>query len=189
MDSAKRRQDLLGLTTGLAFGALLSRGKLARHRVIHEQLRLADHRVLKVMGTAIAVWAAGLWALSEAGLAKTEVKPLKLGGVVGGGALFGAGLAVLGYCPGTSLAAAGEGNRDAAIGVLGMLAGAATFVALYPALARVIEAGDLGNITLPGVTGTPTWPWVTSLVGASLTAALWDVRRARLPGAQASSSV
>ena len=48
---------LLGLATGLAFGALLQRGRLSRHEVILGQLLLRDGRVVKTMATAVAVGA------------------------------------------------------------------------------------------------------------------------------------
>lgn len=175
--AAETSKRLLGLATGLVFGALLQRGKVSRHAVVHDQLTFRDHRVAKVMGTALAVSAAGLWTLQRKGGASPEVKPLEVGGVVGGAALFGVGLAVLGYCPGTSLAAVGEGNRDALIGVLGMLAGAATFVASYSAVAPAIQkGGDLGKITLPMVTKTPAWPWVAGLAATALTSVVLDRR-------------
>ena len=104
---------LLGLLTGVAFGALLQRGRLARYDVILGQLLLRDGRVVKAMGSAVAVGAIGVHALVRRGLAKKEIKPMKVGGIVGGAALFGAGLALLGYCPGTAVAAVGEGRRDA----------------------------------------------------------------------------
>jgi hypothetical protein len=141
---------LLGLVTGVAFGALLQRGRLDRREVILGQLRLRDFRVVKTMATAVAVGAVGYHALERRGRGGAPVKPLKVGGIVGGSALFGAGLALLGYCPGTCVAAAGEGQRDAFAGIAGMLAGAAAFVALYPKLARLIDAGgDFGKLTVP----------------------------------------
>jgi uncharacterized membrane protein YedE/YeeE len=102
------------------------------------------------MATGVATGALGLHTLVQLGLARTHIKPLKVGGIVGGAVLFGAGLALLGYCPGTGVAAVGEGRKDALAGVLGMLAGAAAFVALSPRLAPVIEAGgDFGKLTVP----------------------------------------
>jgi uncharacterized membrane protein YedE/YeeE len=144
---------LLGLATGLAFGALLQRGRVSRHDVIVGQLLLRDHRVVKTMATAVAVGGVGVHVLVRKGITSKEVKPMKVGGVTLGAVLFGAGLAVAGYCPGTSVAALGEGRRDALATVLGMLAGAVAFVALYPRLLPVIEAGgDLGKTTLPSLT-------------------------------------
>lgn len=163
---------LLGLVTGLVFGALLQRGRLARHEVIMGQLRLRDSSVGKAMGTAMAVGAVGYQALRESGLAAPGVKPMKVGGVVAGATLFGAGLALLGYCPGTSVAAAGEGKRDAVAGVAGMLAGAAAFVALHSKIAPMLDAGgDFGKITLPDVTRSSGWPWVAGIAGGGLAAA------------------
>ncbi|MFN2427200.1 MAG: DUF6691 family protein [Candidatus Binatia bacterium] len=170
-EDAKR---LLGLATGLVFGALLQRGRLARHEVIMDQLLLRDSRVGRAMGTAVAVGAVGYQALRASGLDASEVKPMKVGGVVAGATLFGAGMALLGYCPGTSLAAVGEGQRDAVAGVAGMLAGAAAFVALQSKIAPLLEAGgDYGKLTLPEVTETSPWPWAAGIAGGTAaTAAL-----------------
>jgi hypothetical protein len=50
-----------------------------------------------------------------------------------------------------------------------MLAGAPAFVAAWPALQPVIKGlGDMGKITLPGVTGTSPWLWIAALVGVGL---------------------
>lgn len=140
---------LLGLATGLAFGALLQRGRVSRYEVILGQLRFRDGRVVKTMATAVAVGALGIHALVRNGVVSKNVKPMKVGGVTLGAVLFGAGLAVAGYCPGTSVVALGEGRKDALATVLGMLAGASLFVAVYPQLVPVLEAGgDLGKRTL-----------------------------------------
>jgi uncharacterized membrane protein YedE/YeeE len=94
----------------------------------------------------VAVGALGVYALERKGIMSRDVKPMKVGGVTLGAVLFGAGLAVSGYCPGTSVTAVGEGRRDALATVLGMLAGAGAFVALYPRVVPIIDAGgDLGK--------------------------------------------
>ena len=162
---------LLGLGTGIVFGGLLQRGRASRYDAILAQLRLRDGSVARMMGTAIAVGAVGVHALVRAGKAKLDIKPLQLGGVVGGGVLFGTGLAVLGYCPGTTLAAIGEGRRDAMVGALGMLAGAGLFVRAYPTIEPLIKAGDQGKTMLPRIGGSP-WPWVGGLASAVAASAL-----------------
>ena len=153
---------LLGLFSGAAFGALLRRGHASRSDLIMRQLQLEDASIVKIMATAVAVGAAGVHALARAGRGKIDVKPLQLGGIVGGGLVFGTGLALLGYCPGTSLAAVGEGRRDALAGVLGMLAGAGLFVQAYPALEPLISAGDRGKVSL-APPGRSPWPWVAGI--------------------------
>ena len=164
----------LGLGTGIAFGALLQKGRVAKYEVIVDQLLLRDATVAKVMATAMAVGAVGVHALVQSGRATYDIKPLRLGSILGGAVLFGSGLAVSGYCPGTTIAAVGEGRRDAIAGLLGMLAGAAVFVRVYPKLKPALEAGDRGKVTLPRATRTSPWPWVAGLATAVLAFAVVD---------------
>jgi len=171
----------LGLGTGVVFGVLLQKGRVAKYDVIVDQLLFRDNTVAKVMGTAVAVGAAGVYALVQSGRAKLDVKPLKVGGIVGGAGLFGAGIAVLGYCPGTSLAAVGEGRRDALAGTLGMLAGAGLFVRAYPRIKPLLEAGDYGKTTLPSATRTSPWAWIAGIATAVALGALAPSATARRP--------
>ena len=141
---------LLGLATGVVFGVLLQKGRVAKFPVIVGQFLLKDWTVAKIMGTAVVVGAAGVYALVATGHADLHVKPLLLGGVLLGGVLFGVGMTVLGYCPGTTVAACGEGRRDAAAGVLGITiviglhgawpARAAAFLGLAQAFALAVTA-------------------------------------------------
>ena len=156
---------LLGLLTGIIFGVLLQKGRVAKLDVIVGQLRLNDWTVVKVMATAVAVGSIGVHALVSMGIAELHIKPALLAGVLAGGVLFGVGLALFGYCPGTGVAASGEGHTDAKVGVAGMLAGALLYVVAYPVLKPLIAAlGDWGKVTWPQWTGTSPWPWVAGLV-------------------------
>jgi uncharacterized protein len=155
---------VLGLLTGILFGFLLQKGRVAKHGVIVGQLVLRDFTVFRIMLTAIAVGSVGFWALVWIGATPVEVKPAQLGGILVGALLFGSGLAVLGYCPGTTVAAVGEGRRDAVAGLLGMLAGAFVFVRGFPFFDRVQQsASDLGAVTLPDVTRLAPVIWVAGL--------------------------
>lgn len=158
---------ILGLLAGIAFGFLLQKGQVAKFQKILGQLLLKDWTVLKIMATAIAVGTVGVHVLVAMGMASIHIQPAMLGRVIVGAVLFGAGLAVFGLCPGTSVAACGEGRRDAMIGVLGMFAGAATYVAAFPVLQPMFTAmGDFGKVTLPQFTGTSPWQWVGAVVVA-----------------------
>lgn len=176
---------ILGLLTGIAFGFFLQKGRVAKFDVILGQLLLKDWTVVKIMATAIAVGSVGVYALVAMGMATLHIKPALLGGVITGGLLFGAGMAVFGYCPGTGVAASGEGHRDAMVGVAGMLCGAAVYVALYPSLKPMITAlADWGKITLPEAASTSPWPWVLGLVAVIVFALLMleNRRRGELQG-------
>ncbi len=146
--------------------------------------------MVKMMGTAVVIGAVGVYALVAADMASLHIRPALLGGVLAGAVCFGVGMAVFGYCPGTSIAGCGEGRRDAMVGVLGMFTGAALYVALYEQLAPVVKSlGDWGKITLPEATHTSPWLWITLLVaggGAAFLFDRWQCRKARVHSANLS---
>ena len=171
---------ILGLVTGLVFGLLLQKGRVAKYEVLTGQFLFRDWTVAKVMGTAILVGALGVQLLVAGGLATLHVKAAQIGAVVLGGVLFGVGVAVLGLCPGTSVAALGEGRRDALAGLSGMLAGAIVFVLSTPLVKTIRGWSDLGKITLPEVTGTPPLAWAGgAAVLAAIGGVIWIVRSTR----------
>lgn len=168
----------LGLLTGIIFGFLLQKGRVAKYEVIVGQFLFTDWTVVKTMGTAVIVGAVGVYALVAADLASLDIRPLLFGGVLAGAVCFGIGMATLGYCPGTSVAGCGEGRRDALFGVLGMFAGAGLFVLLFPKVQPVVHgAGNAGKVTLPELTSTSPWLWISSLaVGGLMAVALTNLR-------------
>jgi hypothetical protein len=175
----------LGLLTGVAFGFLLQKGRVAKYEAILGQLLLRNWTVFKVMLTAVVVGSIGVYALVGAGVARLDVWPFQPAAVLVGAVTFGVGLAVLGYCPGTGLAGSGEGGRDAMVGVLGMLTGAGVFVAAFDPLQRVaLSLGDYGKVTVPELLGVPPGVVIVALaVGAGL--AFWLVERSERAGPSA----
>jgi hypothetical protein len=159
----------LGLLTGVVFGFLLQKGQVTKFRTIVGQFLLRDFTVLKVMLTAVVVGGIGVYAMHGLEWASLHVKPLVLGGVVLGGLLFGVGMALLGYCPGTGVAAMAEGSRHAIFGVLGMLVGAALYAEVYPLLkTTVLTQGAFGKVTLASLTGVSPWVYLAALaIGAT----------------------
>lgn len=159
-----------GLLTGIGFGILLQRAEVIRFDRQIGALLLKDMTIVKFMLTTILVGMVGVYLLVDLGLAKLSLKPLVLGGNVLGGLIFGAGWALLGYCPGTAGAALGEGRVDALAGMAGMLLGAGVYAEAYPALkTSVLTWGDFGKLTLPSVMGINHWPVILALcVGGAL---------------------
>jgi uncharacterized protein len=180
LDSSK---DLaLGLLIGLVFGFALQKGRVTKFRVIVGQFLLRDFTVLKVMLTAIVVGSIGVHALVGLDLASFSIKPAQLLAVGLGGLLFGVGMVLLGFCPGTAFGGLAEGSRPAATGILGMAAGAVAFAFSYGFISRlVLPVGDLGPVTLPGLSGLPSWVLVTALAAVSIGIFVVLERRARLP--------
>jgi len=148
---------ILGALTGLAFGFILQRGSVTRFNTIVDQLRLKDFTVLKVMLTAIIVGGIGIYTMRAVGMdVPLHIKGTKVLGIVLGGGIFGIGMAILGYCPGTVVAAVGDGSRHAWFGILGMFVGAIAYTQTYPMLkAPILSKADLGKITIASELGAP----------------------------------
>jgi len=175
----------LGALTGLVFGFLLQKGRVTRADVILNQFLFRDFTVLKVMLTAIVVGAVGVWGMLQAGMIEhLHVKNAALYGNAVGGLIFGVGMAVLGYCPGTGVAALGDGSRHAIPGVLGMVFGAAVYAEAHPWLNAHLNAlFDMGKATMPSATGLSPWWFIAGLLALSIGVFVALERRERRPPA------
>lgn len=148
------RQLVLGLVFGIVFGFLLQKGGVARYEVLMGQFLLTDFTVIKVMLSAIVVGMVGVFSLYALGLVKLHVKPTRYAANIAGGLVFGVGLGLLGYCPGTGAAALGQGNYDAIAGILGLMAGSYLYAETSGYLSSTIQKiGNRGGIMLPDLPG------------------------------------
>jgi hypothetical protein len=153
-------QIVAPLLVGFAFGWVLQKGGLGRYETFVNVFRFTDLTVLKFLLSALAVSMLGITALSSLGLAPNVpvAQTYALGNFVGG-AFFGIGMAVAGFCPGTVAAGAGEGRLDYLIpGSLGLYAGAVLFglgyPKFFPALAKI---GRLGAVTAAQALSVDRW--------------------------------
>jgi len=172
---------LMGAITGLVFGFLLQKGGVTRYNVIVNQFRFKDFTVLKTMLTAIVVGAIGIYAMLQFGMIKgLQLKGAELAMNAGGGLIFGVGMVLLGYCPGTALAAVGQGSRDAAIGIVGALVGAAVYAEAYPLLAKALQPiGNLGKITIADAAHASPWWFIVGLGVFAAGLFVWLEKRER----------
>ena len=102
------------LILAIVFGWLLHRGNVANYGTIVRQLLLKDFTVLKVMLTAIIVGGIGVFLLVQMGYAEFHIKESDLLAITLGAGLFGIGMALFGYCPGTALAASMHSSAHSA---------------------------------------------------------------------------
>ena len=127
---------ILPLLLGVVFGFALNKAGLTKYHKIVNQFRLNDMAVLKFMLTALVVAMLGLYPLHALGVINFPTVPATyvVGNLVGG-LIFGVGMALAGFCPGTCVAGAGEGKVDYLVpGILGFLIGAiAAFILGGPA--------------------------------------------------------
>ena len=163
----------LGVLFGFIFGWLLQRARLTDTNVIIGQLRLRDYTLFKMMLTAIIVGGVGVFLLHSDGLAAYHIKPANLLAIALGAILFGVGITVYGYCPGTGLAAIGTGSLHALAGAVGMVAGAIAFAFSYDWLkAKIMPVAAVGAVRLPELTGIPDLAWFAALAVISSLALL-----------------
>ncbi|MFO8083758.1 MAG: YeeE/YedE thiosulfate transporter family protein [Desulfobacterales bacterium] len=148
-------QLLIGFIIGVFFGFFLQKGQVTKYEAIFGQLLLIDFTVIKVMLTAIIIGMFGIYVMRTMGLVSLNIKPGSWGMNCIGGLIFGAGMAILGYCPGTTAGAAGQGSLDALIGGIGgMIAGGMIYTRIYSKISDgIFKRGDFGQKTLPELLG------------------------------------
>ena len=135
------------LVLGFLFGAALQYAKLNRYNVISGMATLENYAVAKAIATAIGAGVIIIAIEIGLGFASYHIKPILLGGIAIGGIIFGTGMAILGYCPGTLPVSLGEGSVDALIGIIGGLAGGLLYTVILPSVQGIIGP-DLGSISL-----------------------------------------
>ncbi len=169
---------MLALGLGFAFGWLLHRGRVTNHDVVSDQFRLRDFTVLKIMLTAIVTGGIGVLVLIHLGEARYYIKDANMLGVAVGAVLFGAGLAIYGYCPGTGLAAIATGSVHALAGAFGMLAGAIVYALTFDWVrTHILTIWAMGKVRLSDVTGVPDLVWLIALTIGALALFYWIERK------------
>ncbi len=165
-----------GLFIGLLFGFALERAGFASGCKLTAQLRFQDWAVFNVMFTAILVCASGLYLLDLAGVISTQAlytPTVFLWATLIGGLLIGAGMAIGGYCPGTSVVSFMSGKIDGFVFFIGLLIGVIAFAGAYEAIEPMLKAlpGPQGQ-TLPELLHLPTWLILAALIGVAATVGL-----------------
>ena len=166
-----------GLLCGILFGYVLENAGFGSPVKLSAQFKLNDWAVFKVMFTAIVVAAVGLWLLRLAGVMRPDsiaVPQAAMMAAAVGGTLVGAGFAVGGYCPGTSVAGLFSGRVDALIFILGVVLGTTGFAVFYGTALKSIKAAGLiaEGDTFTDVYAVPE-PVVLAVLGLALIAVFY----------------
>ena len=168
---------LSGLLCGILFGYVLENAGFGSPVKLSAQFKLTDWAVFKVMFTAIVVAAVGLWLLRFAGLLRPDsiaVPQAAMMAAAVGGALVGAGFAMGGYCPGTSVAGLFSGRLDALVFIIGVLLGTTGFAVFYGTALRSLKSAWLiaEGDTFTDVYAVPE-PVVLAILGVALIAVFY----------------
>ena len=135
------------LLFGFLFGAILQSARLNKYNTISGMARLEDYTVAKAIAVAVGVGAILLSIEIGLGYASFHVKPLLMVGIAFGGIIFGVGMAILGYCPGTLPVSLGEGSMDALVGIIGGICAGVAYTLLQPSIQNMLGP-DLGKYSL-----------------------------------------
>lgn len=147
---------LIGLATGIVFGFALEKSRVFEPGVIVGQMQLRNFIMLKIFLAAVITGLLSLAVLNGLFGIKLHLKPLLLKADIIGGLILGVGIALSGACPGTSLAQAGAGYRDALFVILGGIAGAITYGYFdAPITAALAEKGE--KVAFDTMLGLPFW--------------------------------
>ncbi len=151
---------IMALFLGIFFGFFLERGGLGNPHRLTGVFYLTDFAVPKAMFTAILVAATGLCLLSDLkvlDISRVWIIPTFFWPQLLGGALFGIGYIISGYCPGTAAVGFASGRMDALVTMIGIGSGALLFAGVFPWLEGFYKTSDMGQMTIPELTGVNHW--------------------------------
>ena len=143
---------------GILFGGIIQYTRVDKFEKIAGFAMLKDTTVPKMLFLAIGITVIGLFFEVKFGFASYHIKPMILSGLVIGGTLFGASMAILGKCPGTGPISIAEGRIDVLVGVIGGLFGAYLFTYYYDSFFKPLMGNSYGKETLLTTFGNnATW--------------------------------
>ena len=153
---------LSGILLGVIFGYVLENAGFGSGCKLTAQLRFQDWAVFKVMFTSIVVASGGLYLLQGLGFVNVVndmfVPSVFIWGSTFGGVLIGVGMAVGGYCPGTSMVALFSGKLDGLVFLLGLGLGTLVFNAFSSSIeAWAWKQVGPDSLTLPQLLHMPVW--------------------------------
>lgn len=125
---------------GVYLGILFTKSEVARWDRVHQMFLFREAHMYLIIGTAIGVAMVSMLLIKRFQVKDIAGKPIQYEpkpyhkGVIIGGAMFGAGWAITGACPGPIYAQIGGGAWSAAFTLLGALAGMYAYAVLKPKL-------------------------------------------------------
>ncbi|MCS6822715.1 MAG: YeeE/YedE family protein [Cytophagaceae bacterium] len=118
---------------GIYFGIVLTKAEVISWYRIQEMFRFQSFHMYGIIGSAVAVGAASIFAIKKFKIktlngeeVKTEPKKFHKGFIIGG-IMFGMGWALTGACPGPLFALVGNGYSVIIIVIISALAGTFTY--------------------------------------------------------------
>jgi len=157
----------LAIPIGIIFGFALFHAGFTDSRRIAWAFYFKDVGVPVVMFSAITTGMLGLWGLALIGvldISQVFMLPTFLLPMAIGGLLFGVGMVIGGYCPGTAAAAVATGKIDGIVFIGGFLIGSLVFGDFFPVWGDFYNSNYLGTFRLDQWLGIGLGPTVLGIV-------------------------
>lgn len=144
------------LIMGITFGFVLERTGFTRSKLISGTFYFTSLAVPKIMGTTVIT--AATWFIIFSWLGWIDISQLYTPATyiwpyVIGGLMFGAGMVMAGYCPGTAVAGVGTGKTDALVFLVGVVAGMFLYFVIYPFISDFANSSNMGVLKLQDLFG------------------------------------
>jgi len=165
---------LYALLIGIMFGFILERAGFGTSNHIAPVFYFRNLRVSEVMVSAILTCAtlltisvyAGILDFNQIFIPTTYIWPYLVGGV-----LFGLGMVMSGWCPGTAAVGFATGKLDAAVFLLGVMFGMSVYFDNFDKIANFANSSNVGRLTIDKLIGGDIYTSliITIFIGIGLT--------------------
>jgi hypothetical protein len=139
---------------GVMFGGIIQFTRVDKFEKIAGFAMLRDTIVPKMLFLAVGIASIGVFFMIQNGYASYHVKALVPQGIILGGILFGASMAIIGKCPGTGPVSISEGRIDVLVGAIGGIFGGLVFTLFYDDFFKSLIGEKFGKPILPDLLGT-----------------------------------
>jgi hypothetical protein len=166
---------VIAFVIGIFFGLVMEQAGFSSSKKITGWIYGYDFTVIKVFFTAAVVAMVGIVVMQYIGWINFDelfVNPLFLWSEVVGSVIMGAGFAIGGFCPGTSVAAAGIGKKDAMVFILGIMIGVLIFSEGYPLWKGLYLGSPYGRLLITDLLGISKGVWAFIFIIVAL-ASFW----------------
>ncbi len=153
---------VIAFLIGILFGFALEQAGFSSSKKITGWIYGFDFTVIKVFFTASIVAMTGLMVMQYVGWIDFDelfVNPTYLWSEIVGSLIMGAGFAIGGFCPGTSVAASAIGKKDAMVFFVGIMIGVFIFAEGYPLWEGLHKGYAYGRLMLPEQLGISKGTW------------------------------
>ena len=130
----------MSLLMGVFFGIVLTKSEVVRWQRVHDMFYFREPHMYLIIGVGVVVAMISMFIIKKLEAKSIEGQPIKYSpkpfhkGVLFGGAIFGAGWAITGSCPGPIYAQIGAGAWMALFTFAGAMVGMFAYAYLKPRL-------------------------------------------------------